>query len=241
MAQLTTTDMALIDKIFGMYGGYVLDFSNDRFAAFFNRDLKIDIYHERYALHGSSKGKHFRAFLEVSPDTDVVRALSALWEYREAGRLDRGEEEDVPNARQRLSAVLQKLGGKPIPIDLDAEPGQPKVAPETKGPSRSDLVSLEQEFLALTAMNEAPQQRGFAFERFLKRWFDVWGLDAHASFRTVGESRAVKATSSPNRLKERPGPTACDLENAMSGRLAGQLMSTVDATTLINIFQPSSG
>jgi len=25
--------MALIDDIFGMYGGYVLDFSNDRFAA----------------------------------------------------------------------------------------------------------------------------------------------------------------------------------------------------------------
>jgi len=33
MAQLTTTEMALIDNIFGMYGGYVLDFSNDRFAA----------------------------------------------------------------------------------------------------------------------------------------------------------------------------------------------------------------
>jgi hypothetical protein len=44
MAQLTTIDMALINDIFGMYSGYVLDFSNDRFAAFFNRDLKIDIY-----------------------------------------------------------------------------------------------------------------------------------------------------------------------------------------------------
>ncbi|RUX45309.1 hypothetical protein EOA22_34970, partial [Mesorhizobium sp. M7A.F.Ca.US.014.04.1.1] len=84
MAQLTTTDMALIDNIFGMYGGYVLDFSNDRFAAFFNRDLKIDIYHDRYAIHGTSKGKHFRAFLEIAPSTEVVRTLTALWEYREA-------------------------------------------------------------------------------------------------------------------------------------------------------------
>lgn len=47
MAQLSTTDMALVDNIFGMYSGYVLNFSNDRFAAFFNRDLKIDIYHDR--------------------------------------------------------------------------------------------------------------------------------------------------------------------------------------------------
>lgn len=39
----------------------------------------------------------------------------------------------------------------------------------------------------MTAMDEAPQQRGYAFERFLKRWCDTWGLDAHASFRTTGE------------------------------------------------------
>ncbi len=44
MAQLTTTDMALVYSIFGMYSGWVLDFSNDRFAASFNRDLQIDIY-----------------------------------------------------------------------------------------------------------------------------------------------------------------------------------------------------
>ena len=36
-------------------------------------------------------------------------------------------------------------------------------------------------------MDEVPQQRGYAFERFPKRWFDVWGLDAHTSFRTTGE------------------------------------------------------
>ena len=36
-------------------------------------------------------------------------------------------------------------------------------------------------------MDEAPQHRGFAFERFLKRWCDIWGLDARASFRTIGE------------------------------------------------------
>ncbi|AIC29518.1 restriction endonuclease type II-like protein (plasmid) [Rhizobium etli bv. mimosae str. IE4771] len=186
MAQLSTTDMALIDKVFGMYGGYVLDFSNDRFAAFFNRDLKIDIYHDRYSIHGSSKGKHFRAFLETASDADVVRTLTALWEYRETGMLDRGEEETVPNARQRLSVLLQKLGGKALPPDPKVEPAAAPV-PERKGPDDSALVALEQEFLALTMMDEAPQQRGYAFERFLKRWFDAWGLDAHASFRNTGE------------------------------------------------------
>ncbi|WP_292230209.1 restriction endonuclease [Mesorhizobium sp.] len=184
MAQLTTTDMALIDKIFGMYGGYVLDFSNDRFSAFFVRDLQIDIYHDRYAIYGTSKGKHFRAFLEIAPNADVVRALTALWEYRDAGMLNRGEAETVPNARQRLSNLLVKLGGEALPADLGA--ATPTV-PEPKGPNESVLAALEQEFLAMTAMDEVPQQRGYAFERFLKRWCDLWGLDAHASFRTVGE------------------------------------------------------
>lgn len=186
MAQLTTTDMALIDKIFGIYGGYVLDFSNDRFAAFFNRDLKIDIYHDRFSVYGTSKGKHLRAFLEISSNAEVVRALNALWEYRETGMLDRGEEEPVPNARQRLSNLLEKLGGKPLVPDLSAAP-PPPVAPEPRGPSEGVLIALEQEFLALTAMDEAPHQRGYAFERFLKRWSDVWGLDGNASFRTTGE------------------------------------------------------
>ncbi|MBY5508325.1 hypothetical protein HFO81_22585 [Rhizobium leguminosarum] len=186
MAQLTTTDMVLIDKIFGMYGGYVLDFSNDRFAAFFNRDLKIDIYNDRFSIYGTSKGKHLRAFLEISSEADVARALHALWEYRETGMLDRGEAETVPNARLRLSNLLQKLGGKPLAPDPSAAPASPAAA-EPKGPSEGKLIALEQEFLALAAMDEAPHQRGYAFERFLKHWSDVWGLEGNASFRTTGE------------------------------------------------------
>lgn len=186
MAQLTTTDMKLIDNIFGMYSGYVLDFSNDRFASFFNRDLSIDIYHDRFAIHGGSKGRVFRGFLEISPNSDVVRALTALWEYREAHRLDHNQEETVPHARQRLSHLIVRLGGNPLPAGLE-EPAQPKLHEEPKGPGKGVLDALLHEFLAMTQMDEAPQRRGYALERFLKRWFDSWGLDAQASFRTAGE------------------------------------------------------
>jgi hypothetical protein len=188
MAQLSTTDMKLIDSIFGMYSGWVLDFSNDRFASFFNRDLNIDIYHDRYAIHGGSKGKVLRGFLEVASNADVSRALTALWEYRESSRLDRNEPDAVLSARARLSALVIKLGGKALPAGFD-EPAPaaspPPVAP--KGPSEATLAALEQEFLTLTSMNDAVQARGYAFERFLKKWFDAWGLDARASFKLVGE------------------------------------------------------
>lgn len=188
MAQLSTTDMKLIDGIFGMYGGYVLDFSNDRFASFFNRDLSIDIYHDRYAVHGGSKGKLLRGFLEISPASDVVRALTALWEYRETYRLDRNEPETVQAARQRLNALIVKLGGKPLPAGFDEPAPSPPPQPAAPtGPSDGLLAALEAEFLAMTQMDEQPHQRGYAFERFLKKWFDTWGLDANASFTTKSE------------------------------------------------------
>ena len=44
MPKLTTADMKLIDSLFGMYGGYVMDFSNKRFNVFFKQDVGVDIY-----------------------------------------------------------------------------------------------------------------------------------------------------------------------------------------------------
>lgn len=36
-------------------------------------------------------------------------------------------------------------------------------------------------------MEDSRQARGYGFERFLKRWFDAWGLQARGSFKLVGE------------------------------------------------------
>jgi len=187
MAILSTTDMKLIDSVFGMYSGWVLDFSNSTFEAFFRRDVGVDIYDNAYATYGDSKGKRLRGFLENAQPAAVVKALTEMWAYREAGRLDRGEDEKVANARARLSALIVKLGGKPLPGDPSSEPGPAAAPAQPAGLSEGVLAALEAEFLAMTAMDETPQQRGYAFERFLKRWCDAWGLDAHAAFRTTGE------------------------------------------------------
>ena len=41
--------------------------------------------------------------------------------------------------------------------------------------------------MAMHAIDNAAQARGYAFERFLKTWFDAWGLEARRSFKLVGE------------------------------------------------------
>lgn len=43
--------MRLIDDLFGMGGGYVLDFSDRTFGAFFNDELNINIDDPRYSGH----------------------------------------------------------------------------------------------------------------------------------------------------------------------------------------------
>ncbi|WP_210335628.1 hypothetical protein [Ensifer sp. ENS11] len=73
MPTLPTVEMKLIDSIFGMYGGYVLDFSNSRFDTSFSQDIGVDINDEIYATHGGSKGKRFRRFLEVAQTADPTR------------------------------------------------------------------------------------------------------------------------------------------------------------------------
>src|ERR1700733_2274700 len=153
MATLSTADLKLIDSLFGMYGGYVLNFSNKTFASFFSRDIGIDIYDDAYAIHGTSKGKRLWAFLEIAQASAVAKALYALWEIREAERMERGEEEKVLQAHTRLSALIVKLGGRPLAADPSTEAPE---APVATGPNDGELAALEAEFMALTRMDETP-------------------------------------------------------------------------------------
>ncbi|SON58375.1 hypothetical protein HDIA_4834 [Hartmannibacter diazotrophicus] len=186
MAKLTTADLKLIDSLFGMYGGYVMDFSNSRFASFFERDVGVNIYDDAYAIHGTSKGKRLRGFLEIAQTAAIIRALHALWDYREVSRLAHSQAETVDNARQRLSAVIEKLGGQPLAMNPD-EGLQDAKTGKLSRPSVQALVALEEEFMAMHAMDDKAQARGYAFERFLRKWFDAWGLDARGSFKLLGE------------------------------------------------------
>ena len=157
MATLSTVDLKLIDSLFGMYGGYVLNFGNKTFASFFSRDIGVDIYDDAYAIHGTSKGKRLWAFLEIAQTNAVIKALHSLWEIREAERMERGEEEKVLQARARLSALIVKLGGTP----LNNDGASPTATPEKpSGPNETTSAGLEAEFTSLMQMDEAAQQRG---------------------------------------------------------------------------------
>ncbi len=180
MATIRTLDMVLIDDLFGMGAGYVLNFSDRTFSAFFAEELDIDIDHPRYRVEGTSKAKRLRFFLKNCDPQLRVRTLLALWEYREHDRRRRQIPENIPDAHDQFHLLIERLGGK--------RPGT-ETRPVSHEPisvfDESRSLALTQQLLEVSRLD--PQPRGYAFERFLKALFDANGLAGRASFRHVGE------------------------------------------------------
>jgi len=178
MPKIRSIDMLFLDDLFEMNGGYVLDFSNPTFSRFFSEELDVDIDDPAYAEHGGSKGKRLRCFLHKADVAMAVKALGALWEYREASREHRSKPETVKDAKTRLDQLIARLQGKPEPAAVPTQPAKPKVDLRKIGALRDSLLALS---------SIAPQPRGYAFEKFLRELFDAFGLEAREPFRVVGE------------------------------------------------------
>lgn len=109
MSDLKPIEKRGFEDLFGMPSGYVLEFSNATFAQFFVDTLNIDIYHDKYAVHGDSKAKRLRAFWELEENNSVAQVLSGMldiWEYE--------NEQDAPNSARlkRCRSVVARLAGK---------------------------------------------------------------------------------------------------------------------------------
>lgn len=92
---LRSLDMMIVDELFEMHGGDVLNFSDRTFANFFSDELGIDMVEPGYSVEGGSKAKRLRYFLQTADMVLVAKALIALWEYCEVIRKRQGKPETV--------------------------------------------------------------------------------------------------------------------------------------------------
>lgn len=178
MPNIRSIDMLFLDELFEMRGGYVLNFSDKTMSRFFAEELNVDIDDSSYAENGRSKGKRLRCYLQKVDTPTVVRTLKALWEYREAIRMQAKKAELVENAEGRLLSILNRLEGKP-----DAE--QPSKQPPKPAFDRPRLLALRNDLLGFTQLTA--QKRGYAFEALLRDLFNIFGLEAREPFRLKGE------------------------------------------------------
>jgi hypothetical protein len=178
MGNIRSIDMQHIDDIFDMGGGYVLNFSDRTFAQFFAEELNIDINDPIYQKNGSSKAKRLRCFLQTVDKPAAVRALNALWEYREALRERLDTPEKLHNPHGRLLAILNGLqsGGTTSP---------PTGTPAAPAFDRHKIAQLRNDLIGLSQLD--PHPRGYAFEKFLCEAFALFGLKPRDPFRLRGE------------------------------------------------------
>lgn len=175
MSRLTQLDILVVDELFEGEPGYVLDFSNRTFSAFFGRELSVDIDDPRYAVSGSSKAKRLRTFLMTTDDATAARTLTALWQYREGVRQHFNRAESVPQAEIKLQKLLAKVGAASPSSELSPNPSIKRV---NTGALRQSLLDLAQ---------LAPHPRGYAFEKFLAEFFEVCEMKPREPFRIRGE------------------------------------------------------
>lgn len=139
MSTLKAHEKVIFEKLFDR-GGYVLDFTDPTFSAFF-REHHIDIDNAKYQFNGSSKMKRLRAFWEIESDAMVSEVLEALLKYAEAANGVDG------NDKKKVMEVLDRLAGrlstKPMPAS-----------------SEHDFLAKEYSQLNLTRLSiDAPFQR----------------------------------------------------------------------------------
>ena len=172
-------DIPVIDRVFGMEGGYVLDFSNRTFADFFHEELGVDIDNPCWAAQGGSKAKRLRYYLRQADRETALDTLNALWEYRKASSVTADYPELEDSVRTAYFRIIERLGGK-LP-----EPTSPAATYREQRVDAAATSALADHLLEISKMD--PQPRGYAFEKFLKDVFDAYGLSARASFRLKGE------------------------------------------------------
>lgn len=175
---IRTFDMKLVDDLFEMNGGYVLNFSDRTMGIFFLEELNVDIDDPAYLDNGPSKAKRLRCFLNKVDLATAITTLKALWKYREAVRQSLGRDDWVVNAEGQFLSLINRLEGKPDSTAAANPP--PKPALDTRR-----ILALKTKLIELSSL--PPHPRGYAFETWLKEAFDCFGLEAREPFRHRGE------------------------------------------------------
>jgi hypothetical protein len=116
MANLNTNEKQVLEKLFQMGGGGVLNFTNRTISEFFVDDIGIDIYNDKYNYASGSKANRMRGFWQIADNQTTGKSVAKLIEYIEnqilIGNLNKPDfPQDLMNKGKEISSRL--LGVKP--------------------------------------------------------------------------------------------------------------------------------
>ena len=110
--KLNGNDKKILETLFEMRSGYVLDFSDRRMKDFFYEEFEIDIYDAKYDMDFPSKSKanRLRGIWLVEDYKTVGKIILSLVEYLETMLLVGGKE--IPSHTKDLILKARQIGAK---------------------------------------------------------------------------------------------------------------------------------
>lgn len=169
MAKLTFNEKKLVETVFDMSGGYVLDFSNREFGEFMKDVVQYDIY-EKY--QGLSKAKMLREFINDESDVYVGKAIVLLINYMNDNDLVK---DDIKGKSDKLYEIGRRLLGKTN--------NSKKQSADKSVKSTVNYESLKDSLLDIEKI-DSQQAKGYEFEKYLNNLFEAFNLKPNASYRT---------------------------------------------------------
>lgn len=114
MANLSTNDKQVLEKLFQMKSGYVLNFSDRTMREFFADEMGIDIYEDKYKYASGSKANCIRGFWQIADQALIGKSIHKLIEYIENQILlgDLKKEDFPEELIKRSREIGNKLLGK---------------------------------------------------------------------------------------------------------------------------------
>lgn len=169
MSCILPIEKQILEDLFGMKSGYVLDFSNRTFKEYIFDTLGIDVY-ERYAEGKLSKAKIMRRLYQDLSDQQLATLLKALLDYIE----EFGHSNDA-NRMKKAWKIVERLSGERMRDDNGDE-----------GNGFNFKYFLKR-LIDLSSSETSKQNKGYEFEKYLSDLFDAAGLKPRESYRVKGE------------------------------------------------------
>lgn len=170
MSSLINPEKTRLEKLLGMSTGYVLNFSNSSFRVFVKDTVGLDIDSPKYYYLSNSKANKLRKLWMVESDHTVGKLLETLatnWDvYRTA---------DSPiSVTPEIWAIIKRL-----------LTGVKQESKSDESLLKLQLAELKNDFDCMRGL--PAQQRGYAFEIFLNKFFELHGLNPRSPFKITGE------------------------------------------------------
>jgi len=198
MANLTYVDKLQLEKLFGMGGGYVLNFSDRTFQEFIFDSVGIDLYAAGMDAGGASKAKRLRYFWKVQSNHIVSRLLFALCDYYRATENDPNQTllSECRAIAQRLASEHSAPHPQPFIPPNPSSRAHDAPAPIPDSPSASSIAAQSDALLRAfeeMAYCSEPLRRGFLLENLLVQTFQLHQVDVVRSFRRNNGSEQIDA------------------------------------------------